>query len=85
MTSKKKKTIGYYLGALRIDLSLSLIFCDLIQMVCLEISMNQRMLFILFYGVYVLMMEIIRSMVFYFDIYLGPENLYIAIHNAWMA
>ena len=43
------------------------------------------MLFVLFYGVYVLMMEIIRSMVFYFDMYLGPENLYIAIHNGWMA
>ena len=43
------------------------------------------MLFVLFYGVYVLMMEIIRSMVFFFDMYLGPENLYIAIHNACMA
>ena len=41
--------------------------------------MNQGMLFVLFYGVYVLMMEIIRSMVFYFDMYLGPENLYIVI------
>ena len=43
------------------------------------------MLFVLFYGVYVLMMEIIRSMVFYFDMYLGLENLYIAIHSACMA
>ena len=43
------------------------------------------MLFVLFYGVHVLMMEIIRSMVFYFDMYLGPENLYIVIPNAWMA
>ena len=51
----------------------------MIQIVCLEISMNQGMLFVLFYGVYVLMMEIIRSMVFYFDMYLGPENLYIVI------
>ena len=41
--------------------------------------MNQGMLFVLFYGVYVLMMEIIRSMVFYFDMYLGPENLYIVV------
>ena len=48
-------------------------------MVCLEISMNQGMLFVLFYGVYVLMMEIIRSMVFYLDMSLGPENLYIVI------
>ena len=47
--------------------------------------MNQGMLFVLFYGVYVLMMEIIRSMVFYFDMYLGPENLYVATHIAWMA
>ena len=47
--------------------------------------MNQGMLFVLFYGVYVLMMKIIRSMVFYFDMSVGPENLYIAIHNAWMA
>ena len=47
--------------------------------------MNQGMLFVLFYGAYVLMMEIIGSIVFYFDMYLGPENLYIAIHKAWMA
>ena len=47
--------------------------------------MNLGMLFVLFYGVYVLMMEIIRSIVFYFDMYLGPENLYIAIHKIWLA
>ena len=43
------------------------------------------MLFVLFYGVCVLMMEIIKSMVFYFGMYFGSENLYMAIHNAWMA
>ena len=47
--------------------------------------MNQGMLFVLFDGVYVVKMEIIRSMVFYFDMFLGPENLYIVIPNAWMA
>ena len=47
--------------------------------------MHQGMLFVLFYGVYVLMMEIIRSMVFYFDMYLGPENLYMTIYKAWVA
>ena len=43
------------------------------------------MLFVLFYGVYVPMMEIIRSMVFYFGMYLGLEKIYIVLHNAWMA
>ena len=39
--------------------------------------MNQGMLFVLFDGVCVLMMEIIRSLVFYFGMYVWPrESIY---------
>ena len=36
--------------------------------------MNQGMLFVLFHGVFVLMMKIIRSMVFYLGLYVWPRE-----------
>ena len=41
-------------------------------------NFNELRNVVLFYGVYILMMEIIRSMVFYFDIYVWPRE---SIHD----
>ena len=43
--------------------------------------MNQGMLFVSFYGVCVLMMEILEVWHFTLACMFGPENLYMTIHN----